>query len=107
MAKFTNKVFLITGAGSGIGRATAMKVSFLGGTLALTDINPTSLAETLTLCDTAWNIDHRPHFIRDFDVGSTEKCNEFVEEVVKEFGRLDRVFNCAGMSFYSSFNEGS
>ncbi|KAH6711982.1 hypothetical protein DL95DRAFT_479762 [Leptodontidium sp. 2 PMI_412] len=51
---FIDKVILITGAGSGIGRATSIKLSHLGATLALADINSSTITETLNLC----RIDH-------------------------------------------------
>jgi NAD(P)-dependent dehydrogenase (short-subunit alcohol dehydrogenase family) len=41
---FSNQVIIITSAGSGIGHAIAIKLSHLGATLALSDINPTSLS---------------------------------------------------------------
>lgn len=46
---FQDKVVAITGAGSGIGRALAMGLAQLGARLALSDINPATLAETKEL----------------------------------------------------------
>jgi NAD(P)-dependent dehydrogenase (short-subunit alcohol dehydrogenase family) len=89
---FADKIVLITGAGSGIGRATSIKLSQLGGTLALSDINPTSVTETLSLCEKG------DHFTSAFDVGSTEACNDFIATVVQNYGRIDHVFNCAGVN---------
>jgi NAD(P)-dependent dehydrogenase (short-subunit alcohol dehydrogenase family) len=43
-ASFESKIVLITGAGSGIGRGTSIKLAKLGATLALTDINGASLS---------------------------------------------------------------
>jgi len=89
---FKDKVIIITGAGSGIGRATAIKLAGLGATLALTDINPISLAETLSLCEA------HDHFTSAFDVGSTEPCNTFIAAVIQKYTRINHVFNCAGIN---------
>ena len=48
----TGKTVLVTGAGGGIGRATAIACSKMGATLVVTDINAETLAETLSLLDT-------------------------------------------------------
>jgi NAD(P)-dependent dehydrogenase (short-subunit alcohol dehydrogenase family) len=93
MAKqFENKVVLCTGAGSGIGRATAIKLSQLGATLTLTDINPSSLSETLSLCEGG------DHFISAFDIGSTEASNAFVASIIKKYSKISHIFNCAGVN---------
>jgi NAD(P)-dependent dehydrogenase (short-subunit alcohol dehydrogenase family) len=89
---FENKVIIITGAASGIGRATSIKLSKLGATLALTDINITSLSETLTLCEKG------DHFTSGFDIGFTEECNTFITSIIKKYSRINHIFNCAGVN---------
>jgi len=89
--RFDGKVGLITGAASGIGRATAQKMAQLGAKLALSDINGEGLAETNSLCGGG-------HVHEKVDVGSSQACNDFVAAVVSRLGQLDFVFNCAGVN---------
>ena len=90
-AQFDGKVCLITGAASGIGRATAQKMATLGATLSLSDINAEGIAETNRLCG-------GKHFTNVVDVGAAQACNDFVSATVSKLGRLDYVFNCAGVN---------
>ena len=51
MKRFTNKTVLVTGAGSGIGKATALRLDKEGANLIITDINQKQLIETKKLLD--------------------------------------------------------
>lgn len=94
---FKGKIVLITGAGSGIGRATAIKLSHQGATLALTDINLTSLEETVSLCASV------PAAAAHFDVSSPEQCNNFINGVMENYSKIDHIFNCAGRNVRLTF----
>jgi NAD(P)-dependent dehydrogenase (short-subunit alcohol dehydrogenase family) len=89
---FSEKVVIVTGAGSGIGRAAAIKLSSLGATLAVMDISEAALSETIGLCDQS------KHLFAAFDVGSTAECNKFVQDTMSRFGRIDYVLNNAGVN---------
>lgn len=87
-----DKVVLITGAASGIGRATAIKLSQLGAKLALTDVNEAGLLETAEATNPAEVI------TAELDVSNTAQCELVVTETTQYFKRLDHVFNCAGIN---------
>ncbi|KZM19350.1 uncharacterized protein EKO05_0002944 [Ascochyta rabiei] len=92
MAKqFQDKVVLITGGGSGIGRATALKFSSLGAKLAICDINATSLADLASAAQTQT-------YTQAVDVGNTAQVDAFVANAVQTLGGIDHVFNCAGVN---------
>lgn len=89
--RFDDKLCLITGAASGIGQATAKKMASLGAKLALSDVNEEGLKRTIASCGEG-------HKTAIFDVGRSDACSKFVEETVQQFGRIDHVFNCAGVN---------
>ena len=65
MKDFKNKIVVITGAGSGIGRALAQQFATKGARLALSDVNAEGLAETLGLLPP--NTDVRPYALNVTD----------------------------------------
>jgi len=89
--RFSNKVCLITGAASGIGRATAIRICSDGAELALSDINGPGLEETNRQCGGG-------HYLEVFSVADSKACKTFVDNAVAKLGRLDFVFNCAGVN---------
>ncbi|EOA89302.1 hypothetical protein ACJQWK_09218 [Exserohilum turcicum] len=89
--EFQDKVVLITGAASGIGRATALKLASLGASLSLCDINSSNLEAVSSESST-------PCYVQQVDVGKKDDVQSFVDSTVKRFGRLDYVFNCAGVN---------
>lgn len=91
----TNKVALITGGNSGIGRATALLFSQEGAKVALTGRNEDRgkrvVEEIRKASGTAI-------FVRS-DVRIAQDCRQAVDETLRQFGRLDILFNNAGV-FY-------
>ncbi|PVI02788.1 3-oxoacyl-reductase [Periconia macrospinosa] len=91
---FKDKVVLITGAGSGIGRATAVKLASLSATLALCDLNYDALEETSRLC----NLSPTPRVLADVDVSSAQEVTQFINDILKKHSTIHHVFNCAGVN---------
>jgi NAD(P)-dependent dehydrogenase (short-subunit alcohol dehydrogenase family) len=93
MADFTNKVAFITGAGSGIGRATALAFARSGAQVVITDINEMSGQQTLTLIK---QLDRQALFF-PCDVGSASSIDTAVDQTINALGRLDIGINNAGI----------
>jgi NAD(P)-dependent dehydrogenase (short-subunit alcohol dehydrogenase family) len=91
--QFSGKVALITGGASGIGRATALLFAREGAAVAIADVNSAageSVAREITRAG------GRAIF-ECTDVTRTEDCRRLVERTMREFGRIDILFNNAGI----------
>ncbi|KAH7115458.1 3-oxoacyl-reductase [Dactylonectria estremocensis] len=91
---FADKVIAITGAGSGIGRATAIYLGRYGASLAISDVNKTAVdkvaAEIITDCPDAKVI------ASAVDVSEADQVKAWVDQAIDTFGRLDGAANIAG-----------
>ena len=96
---FRDKVAVITGAGSGIGRELARQLAGRGARLALSDVNATGLAETERLCGSA---EVRSYHL---DVASREQVFAHADEVKRDFGAAHSLFNNAGVTLCATINE--
>ena len=92
MKRLDKKVALVTGAGSGIGRATAICLAEEGAELTICDLNESSLKETNIKLQTNSNT-----LECVFDVSDSNACNLAVEKCLDRFGRLDILCNIAGI----------
>lgn len=92
-AKFHEQVILITGAASGIGRATTLKLAAQGASVAICDVNASMLEDTKSLLPKDTLV-----LSKKVNVSSEAEVVSFVEEIIEKFGRLDHVFNCAGLN---------
>lgn len=85
------KTILITGASSGIGKATAIECSKLGANLIITARNEERIKETFSLLDFSYNQDHK-YIIAD--ITTTEGLSILVDSI----SNLDGVFSNAGIN---------
>lgn len=100
MQRHSNKVALITGAASGIGRATAIRLAQEGASVVLGDVNMQGLAETRELLPSSTRVG-----CIELDVSTQASCQQAVDYAVAEFGRLDVLCNIAGISLCRNFTQ--
>ncbi|BCS53763.1 SDR family NAD(P)-dependent oxidoreductase [Geobacter sp. SVR] len=89
----SSRVVVITGAGSGIGRATALTCAGAGTVVAVCGRSMLPLRETASLVETAGGA-ARAYAV---DVRETESVRKMVKAVVREFERIDVLVNNAGV----------
>lgn len=92
-ADFTNKVAFVTGAASGIGRATALAVARAGASVVVADVADDANRETARTIEQAGG---RALAVR-CDVTRSEDVKAALETAVEAFGRLDVAFSNAGV----------
>lgn len=93
MKNFEGKVVVITGAGSGIGRALAVEFNRLGAKLALNDFSETALLETVAMVGSSESV-----YYQVFDVANKTDFYLFADNVVAHYVRVDVVINNAGVA---------
>ena len=94
MGKLNGKVAVITGAASGMGRATALLFVKEGASVVLTDLNSRGGEDAVSECAAAGG---KAVFQRT-DVTSENDIKAAVDRAVKEYGRLDIMYNNAGVA---------
>lgn len=101
MKDFKDKVAAITGAGSGMGRTLALDLARQGCHLALSDINPKGLAETVRLASA--------HGVKvtssELNVADREAVYQWADDVMAAHGRVNMIFNNAGVAHSGTIAE--
>lgn len=91
--KVQNKVIVVTGGGSGIGREIALKLVTKGAKVAMADINKEGMEETMKLAGKLAN-NISAHYL---DISNQEKVEEFPNTVIKAHNHVDGIINNAGI----------
>jgi len=102
MRNFAGRVVVITGAGSGIGRALAQNLAVRGALLALSDVDESGLAETVRRVRAAGA---REVHSERLDVSDRAAFATYAESVASRFGRVNVLINNAGVALDGAFLE--
>ncbi|WP_158800538.1 SDR family oxidoreductase [Pedobacter sp. L105] len=99
---FKNKVVIITGASSGIGKACAEEFAKRGAILVL------GARQFVTLCEITADLEKRygiKALAVQVDVSKEEECEHLIKQAVMTFGKVDILLNNAGISMRALFND--
>lgn len=89
--KVVNKVFVVTGAGSGIGRELTIQLVEKGAKVAMADINRKGMTETAQIAGEL-NVT-----INELNIADRASVEAFPEEVIRQHGTVDGIINNAGI----------
>ena len=101
MKNFRDKVAVITGAGSGIGRYLAVLLAKDGADVVICDVNQDTLSETAEILR-KYNVSVSSHVL---DVADKKRIEALPGKVIEQHGQVDLVFNNAGVTTGSHFKD--
>jgi NAD(P)-dependent dehydrogenase (short-subunit alcohol dehydrogenase family) len=94
LMQLSRQVALVTGAGQGIGKASALNLAAAGADIVAVDINPESVKETAA----AVSAQGRKSLAIEADMGSVSDIDRMVAEATAAFGQIDVLVNNAGVT---------
>jgi dehydrogenase/reductase SDR family member 7B len=101
MSSIRNKVVIITGASSGIGKATALEAAFKGARLVLAARRGEALKDVVDQCE---NLGAQAIGVVT-DVSKEEDCRILIGKAAEQFGQIDILINNAGISMRALFEK--
>lgn len=101
MKSFKEKVAVITGAGSGMGRYLAILLAKEGADVSVCDVNEETLNETVEMLR-KYNVSVSSHLL---DVSDKDAIEALPRKVIDQHGKVDMVFNNAGVTTGSHFKD--
>ena len=90
----SSQIAIVTGAGQGIGKASALKLAKAGADIAVVDLNPTTAAATAKAVE---ELGRRAMAVTA-DLGNVKEIDRMVSTVIDKFGRIDVLVNNAGVT---------
>jgi NAD(P)-dependent dehydrogenase (short-subunit alcohol dehydrogenase family) len=99
--RLQNKIILVTGSGSGIGKSTALLFAREGATVAVNDLDAASGLETVEEIRRAGG---SANFARA-DVTHPDEVKAMIEQIIADHGRIDVLFNNAGISGVGAIHQ--
>jgi NAD(P)-dependent dehydrogenase (short-subunit alcohol dehydrogenase family) len=100
-SNMAGKAALVTGAASGLGRATALALARAGANVCIVDVNEGGLQDT---ADQVRALGMKAH-IHAADLSRRENCHAAVDAAIRAFGRLDALCNVAGIIVMCNAHE--
>lgn len=94
-----NKIILVTGSSSGIGRQCAIRCSEMGGKIVLMGRNEERLKETFS------HLEGEDHLILPIDLLDFTELEELIRQITGKAGKISGVINCAGISTTLPFSQ--
>lgn len=100
--KLNNKIIIITGASSGIGKSLAIECAKRGANVVL------AARQYVTLCEIAADLEKKYNIKAlavQCDVAIEEECAHLIKQALATFGKIDVLINNAGISMRALFND--
>jgi NAD(P)-dependent dehydrogenase (short-subunit alcohol dehydrogenase family) len=101
MKDFKDKVAVVTGASSGMGRSLAIQLAEAGAQVAISDVDEVGLKETAVLCEAAGSTPR----VDVLDVRDRTAVHAYADAVAAQFGGVNLVINNAGIAMFGTVQE--